>query len=406
MTQSLKLGDALDVLIDHRGKTPKKLGGEWCSDGHRVVSALNLKDNRVDSNDHHYVDDDLYQKWMKIPLRAGDVLLTSEAPLGEVAYLEADVDWCLGQRLFALRAKPCVLDGRYLYYLLRGGPVRNQILSRASGSTVSGIRQAELVQVDLVLPSVGEQRAISATLGALDGRIDSNRRQMELLAQLISARFRLIVQDATDTLPLSLITSLTKGVSYRSLDLRESRTSLVTLKSFDRTGGYKPSGLKPFAGKYKPAQRILPGELAVAQTDLTQGAEVVGRAIRIPASRAADILVASLDLVIVRPTDGIPVEFLFGVLTDERFREHCRSRTNGTTVLHLAADAMPEYEAPDVSRTEQIRFAEEVRPFFVKIDSLEREQEHLVALRDLLIPELISGEVRVVETPVACGALT
>ena len=69
--------------------------------GHRVLSALNIKRNRIDDNDHHYVDSVLYKKWMKVPLRKGDVLLTSEAPLGEVAYLDSDVDWALGQRLFA-----------------------------------------------------------------------------------------------------------------------------------------------------------------------------------------------------------------------------------------------------------------------------------------------------------------
>lgn len=121
----ISLGDALDVLIDHRGKTPKKLGGDWADDGHRVVSALNVKDGRVDANDHHYISSEMYARWMKVPLEAGDVLLTSEAPTGEVAYISEEVEWAVGQRLFALRGKPGVLDGRYLSYLLRGGDARH-----------------------------------------------------------------------------------------------------------------------------------------------------------------------------------------------------------------------------------------------------------------------------------------
>jgi len=53
--QRVLLGDALSALIDHRGKTPKKLGGDWSSTGHRVVSAINIKNNGVNDNDHHYV---------------------------------------------------------------------------------------------------------------------------------------------------------------------------------------------------------------------------------------------------------------------------------------------------------------------------------------------------------------
>ena len=93
MRTRVALGDALAVLIDHRGKTPKKLGGDWTSTGHRVVSAINIKENSVDDNDHHYVSAELYRRWMKEPLRAGDERLTSEAPTGEVAYVARDTDW-------------------------------------------------------------------------------------------------------------------------------------------------------------------------------------------------------------------------------------------------------------------------------------------------------------------------
>lgn len=188
----MALGDALSELIDHRGKTPKKLGGGWSLTGHRVVSALNLKDHRVDENDHHYVNDELYKRWMKVPLRRGDVLLTSEAPLGQVAYLSADFDWCLGQRVFGLRANPKILDARFLFYLLRGGPVREQLFARSTGSTVSGIRQSELVKIRLALPALPEQRRVAAALGSLDDKIESNRRARQLAWDVLSAEYNRI----------------------------------------------------------------------------------------------------------------------------------------------------------------------------------------------------------------------
>ncbi len=164
----------------------------------------------------------------------------------------------------------------------------------------------------------------------------------------------------------------------------------MTLKSFDRRGGYKRDGLKPYTGDYKPQQVIEPGEVVVAQTDLTRGAEVVGRAVRVPGDETADVLVASLDLVIARPRK-VSQEYLLGILTDEDFREHCRSRTNGTTVLHLAADAIPNYEAPVASPEQQLEYTRFASAILKLADSRNQESATLAALRDVLLPELMSG---------------
>ena len=129
----LSMGEATSLIIDHRGKTPKKLGGDWTSTGHRVISALNIKGGAVDDNDHHYISGAIYAKWMTQPLSPGDVLVTSEAPLGAVAFVDAEVDWALGQRLFALRPRPGVLDGRYLYHQLRAGRSRQDLIGPRDG---------------------------------------------------------------------------------------------------------------------------------------------------------------------------------------------------------------------------------------------------------------------------------
>ena len=399
--QRMPLGDALEVLIDHRGKTPKKLGGDWTSSGHRVISALNIKGSRIDENDHHYISEKMFGRWMKVPLLKDDVLLTSEAPTGEVAFIDSDRDWALGQRLFGLRGKPGLLDGRYLYYALRGGELRHDLMSRTTGTTVQGIRQSELVKVEIDLPPVEEQREVAATLGALDEKIDSNRRAISLISDLVAARFGSVIdQRQVASQSLGELTELVRGRSYTSAELSESDVALVTLKSINRNGGYKSDGLKPYTGVYKPRQVITPGEIVVAQTDLTQGAEVVGRGVRVPNSSVAKVLVASLDLVIVRPLDEMPIEYLFGLLTTESFREHCRSRVTGTTVLHLAKDAIPSWPAPVVDHAEQLKFSDWARDLFKRMDALSAESDRLLATRDALIPGLLSGAIRVSEAEV------
>jgi len=251
----LRLADALDALIDHRGKTPKKLGGDWSLTGHRVVSAINIKDNRIDENDHHYVSDELYRKWMKEPLRSGDVLLTSEAPTGEVAYVDHDQAWCLGQRLFGLRGKRCLLDGRYLFYMLRGGEVRHQLMSRATGTTVSGIRQSELLKIEVALPPIEKQRGIAATLGALDDKIESNRSAIEIAGDLLDA-LGVALADTLASVPLAGLIKV-KRVAVDPTSLGDAQVDHFSLPAFDE--GARPERVA--------ASTIMSGKLAVTKND-------------------------------------------------------------------------------------------------------------------------------------------
>ena len=93
---------------------------------------------------------------------------------------------------------------------------------------------------------------------------------------------------------------LISGKSYFDA-AKTSKTAMVTLKSFNRGGGYKPDGLKAYTGNYKPEQVLKTGELVIACTDVTQNAEVVGRPAIIQKSRDYSTLVASLDTIIIRP---------------------------------------------------------------------------------------------------------
>ena len=114
----VKLGEAVDKIIDHRGRTPKKLGGDWSTTGHRVISALNIKKGVIDQNYHHVIDDEMYERWMPVKFSVGDVIVTSEAPMGEIARIRnsEEARWVAGQRIFALKPNKNLIDSRYMYY--------------------------------------------------------------------------------------------------------------------------------------------------------------------------------------------------------------------------------------------------------------------------------------------------
>jgi type I restriction enzyme, S subunit len=193
-----KLSDYLSLIIDYRGKTPKKLDCDWSMDGIPALSAKNIKNGKILVEQLvHFADEALYQKWMKDELQKGDILLTSEAPLGEVYYLASDSKYILSQRLFCLRTKK-EFSSSYLYFWLRSPEGQNLINRRATGSTVQGIRQSELRNVEVIIPNGELLENASDLWMSILGKIEANYQAIniitktrdDLLPKLMSGQLR------------------------------------------------------------------------------------------------------------------------------------------------------------------------------------------------------------------------
>ncbi|PAW34398.1 type I restriction endonuclease subunit S [Pantoea vagans] len=181
----LPLESATSLIIDHRGKTPKKLGGDWSADGYPAISAKNIKNGRLVRHDAiKYVDPELYKKWMRDELLSGDILMTSEAPLGELLYLAKNSNYLLSQRLYGIRANNNILTGCYLYLWLQSTRAKDDINGRATGSTVVGIRQSELKKVNVMAPKKALIKSFSSLAAHYLAKIESNEKENIILENL------------------------------------------------------------------------------------------------------------------------------------------------------------------------------------------------------------------------------
>lgn len=141
------------MIIDHRGKTPKKLGSDWVEEGYPAISAKNIKSKMIVRPDTiRFLDEVTYKKWMKEPLIKGDIIMTSEAPMGELYFFDGSRDFCLSQRLYGLRANSDVCNSVFLFDWLQTTQAKADMEGRASGSTVLGIKQSELRKVKILTP--------------------------------------------------------------------------------------------------------------------------------------------------------------------------------------------------------------------------------------------------------------
>ena len=190
------------------------------------------------------------------------------------------------------------------------------------------------------------------------------------------------------------IANIIKGKSYKSSELEKSKTALVTLKSFNRGGGYRLDGLKEYTGKYKPEQEVFAGELIIAYTDVTQAADVIGKPAMVMSDSNYKHLVISLDVGVVRPFNDVYKHFLYCLAMTDSFQAHTKSFCTGTTVLHLGKDAVPSFEFINPNNELLHVFYKQTSPIFEKINLHIEENKNLEKARDLLLPRLLSGEIK------------
>lgn len=188
----IKFLNCLTKIIDYRGRTPKKLGLKWCDDGeYRALSALNVKNGYIDkNNDVHFGDFDLYKKWMgKAELKKGDILFTTEAPMGNVAIISDNEKYILSQRTIAFRVDQKLFNNLFLSYILRTTTVNNKLKSLSTGGTAQGVSQKSLSYLALrVTNNVDEQQKIGGLFAKLDRLLDLQQQkldQLELLKKVL-----------------------------------------------------------------------------------------------------------------------------------------------------------------------------------------------------------------------------
>jgi type I restriction enzyme S subunit len=396
MVSEVSLQSVCELVVDCPHSTP-----EWTSVGPIVLRSKNIRGGRLDLS---HTDEKHYELRIKrAEPRAGDIVITREAPMGECAMIPEGLKCCLGQRMVLLRPDRQRIDSRYLLFALQAPAVQWQIgMHEGTGSTVSNLRIPALEALSIRVPTLGEQRAIGSILGALDDKIELNQEMSRTLDQTAQMIFNSWFagtgeHDAggSSHVALDRLVTMVKGRSYMSAELAESRTALVTLKSFARNGGYRPDGLKSYTGSYRPEQVIEPGEVVVALTDVTQAADVIGNPAVVLPDEGHSTLVASLDTAIVRPIAGLPRAFVYFVMRSPAFKQHARAHTTGTTVLHLKADHLLAYPVPRFDEDRAEEFGETVRPIMERIICCDVQSRIIAKLRDTLLPGLLSGSLSV-----------
>ena len=143
-------------FIDYRGATPNKI-----SSGVPLITAKNVKSGYIDYTIDEYISEEEYwDRQQRGTSRLGDVLFTTEAPLGNAAI--ADIEkFSAGQRLITFQHYgSCVLNNHTFLYFILSDFFQDQLHTRKTGSTVAGIKASILKTLLLPIPPIDEQDKI------------------------------------------------------------------------------------------------------------------------------------------------------------------------------------------------------------------------------------------------------
>ncbi len=410
------LADHCIAIVDCEHKTAPEGDGFALSVGTRA-----MKSGRLVVDACKPVSEATYEAWIRrMRPQPGDLILAREAPVGQVVVVPESPPLCLGQRTVLIRADATAVDPRFLHYWLLGPVAQDLMSAQAAGATVPHLNVEDIRNLDVsgLPPDRRLQRYAAVSLGALDELIENNRRRIELLEQMAQAIYREwfihfrypghegedLVDSEFGPIPagweakaLGELVTVDKGLSYKGVHLTEDGVPMANLKCFRPGGGFRRDGTKPYSGPFKPKHEVVAGDLIVANTDLTQAGSVIGSPAIVPRKGFESGGIISHHLFAVRCPDRELLPWLFQVLDDNRFRDYARGVASGTTVLGFRPDDLLAYRVvcPPVGVTKGYcaLAGDAVR----LVEDLNEASEELGAIRDLLLPKLVTGEIDVSE---------
>ena len=407
--KTMPLADCMAAIIDYRGKTPNKT-----TYGVPLVTAKVIKSGRIEQPDEFIAEAD-FVEWMRrgMPM-PGDIVMTTEAPLGEIAQLDGK-KVALAQRVITLRGKSDLLDNTFLKFLMQSRAVQDELESRATGTTVLGIRQSELRKVNLTLPPLPTQRAIAHVLGTLDDLIELNRETNAILEEMARALFKSWFVDF-DPVRAKLEGRPPAGMDAETAKLFPDHFQDSELGEIPR--GWESASLGDVVEVFDSKRVPLSG----MQREQRQGPYPYHGAASVM-DYIDDYLFDGIYMLMgedgsVTKENGTPVvQYVWGKFWVNNHAHVLRGK-NGICTEHLLLYLKETNIEAFVTGAVQAKlnqgnmnripfllppieigeaFASEIEPLFATIRANADESRDLATLRDTLLPKLLSGELSVAE---------
>ncbi len=327
-------------IIDFRGRTPKKLGMDWSNEGYLALSALNVKNGFIDKTIVANCGDEvLYNKWMSgSELHKGQVLMTTEAPVGNVAQIPDNEKYILSQRTIAFVVSDEIFNEVFLAILLRSEKVNLKLLALSSGGTAKGVSQKSLQELDISYPKeVDEQVLIGDYFKHIDNLILQKQKKYEKLVKMKSVMLEKMFPVNTIDVPdirfssyiekwnkinLGEMITYTKGYAFQSKEFSDNGIRVIRVTDLSKDSildEVEKIYINNESVAIYKSYEIEIGDIIVttvgSRADLRESA--VGRPIIV---RILDISLLNQNLVKMTSKSGFEAEFIYAQISREEYK--------------------------------------------------------------------------------------
>jgi len=266
----------------------------------------------------------------------------------------------------------------FLFYLLQSRFFQDPLRGQSSRSVQAGFSRESIAFVSLPVPPKSEQRAIAGVLGALDDKIESNRRIFETAKRLITAEYQYVVSSVDDE-PYGVRLDVQMGAPFKGEHFSENGHGRPLIRIRD---------LKTFSSQVWTTESrtdeigIVPGDILVGMDAEFRSTIWLGD---------AGVLNQRMCRFVARK--GVSRSFAWLAIQPEL--EYCERAKSGTTVIHLNKGDIDRFRVPRLSDEQHEELSMVTEPVFDRLVVAGREISSLSGLRDALLPELLAGRLRV-----------
>lgn len=372
------------------GGTPsrKRADRQYYDDsGHLWVKTKELADGWIDDTEERITDAALRDSSAKL-LPPGTVLLAMYgATVGKLGILRTTA--ACNQACAALVSDPAKTDARFLFYALLAQ--RAKLQSRAVGSAQQNLSGALVKRFEVPCPPVAEQRAIASVLGALDDKIEGNLRLERVLASTVElSHLRAVSAPGVDTRTLADLGVIVGGGTPKSAVAEYWDPPTVPWLT--------PKDMTALDG----APVVWDGQRGISELGLAKSSAKL-----LPAGSVVYTSRATLGLIAVTQQPVATNQGFISVIPDPKFSSAfvyatlrhrsaaIADRAQGSTFQEVNKSNFKAVEFPCPSARARAEFDGVAEPTFGHLASLVAESRTLTALRDALLPKLVSGKIRV-----------
>lgn len=370
----MKLGD-LGEIFDGPHATPSRKNS-----GPYFLNIASLDRGRLNLELSDHISSEDFAKWTRrvIP-RVGDLLFSYETRLGEAALMREDISACLGRRMALLRPNRAIVDPQYLLYHYLSPRFQSHIESRTiHGATVNRIALSTMADWSVDIPRLPEQRSIAEVLGALDDKIASNTDLARTADDLADAHFSTALVAQT----FAPLTHLARFVNGKAFTKGATGTGRVVIRIAELKSGL--GGSTVYNDLDVTDDHLAhPGDLLFAWS----GSLTLHRWYR-------DEGIINQHIFKVIPRNGTPLWVIQQALRRKMPEFQAVAADKATTMGHIQRRHLEEpVDVPN--RAELERIDPLMTSLWQRSLAAEMESLTLAVLRDTLLPQLMSGKLRV-----------